>query len=512
MMSTALKRMICIFVLGAALSVVWAQKLITYDAGMGTRSYDDPDVWILYQRVKAVHEGMVLYADSALYNTKQNDFTAYGDVKIELTDTTTIYGDRLFYDANSRVVDIWDDTVRFIDGKTLLKTNHLSYDRNTSIASYNNWGWTTNEDKRLVSRIGNYNSDTKIFYIYVQVDLSDSNMQLYTDTLIYNMNTHIAEFWSPTYIYTDSATMYSERGTYDTDKRYAFSTQASQVVNNEKQIFSDTLRYDEVTEFGIANGHVRLLDTVNNITCTGRYGETSQERHTSFITDSALVVFVSKNQEDSTKLDTMYLHADSVLVVNDSAKQFVSVMAHHHVKTYRKDSQAMCDSAFYSVPDSTLKMFYDPVVWYDHYQCSADTIVLVHDSNGMRNAYLNKNGFCIEQLDPDKFNQVKGRNMVVYFKEGEPDYADILGNAEMVYYITEEDDQGNVSLIGVNVGKGSDMRIYFKDRAPEIVSTYGKPDMNAYPIGKLEPEKRELADFRWLDKRRPKSPTDVFVW
>ena len=102
--------------------------------------------------------------------------------------------------------------------------------------------------------------------------------------------------------------------------------------------------------------------------------------------------------------------------------------------------------------------------------------------------------------------------MVVYFKEGEPDYADILGNAEMVYYITEEDDQGNVSLIGVNVGKGSDMRIYFKDRAPEIVSTYGKPDMNAYPIGKLEPEKRKLADFLWLDKRRPKSPTDVFVW
>ena len=67
-----LKRVLLLFLLMAAVPV-WAQKLITYDAGMGTRDPSDPDVWILYQRVKAKHEGMILYADSALLNTVKNE-------------------------------------------------------------------------------------------------------------------------------------------------------------------------------------------------------------------------------------------------------------------------------------------------------------------------------------------------------------------------------------------------------------------------------------------------------
>jgi hypothetical protein len=152
------------------------------------------------------------------------------------------------------------------------------------------------------------------------------------------------------------------------------------------------------------------------------------------------------------------------------------------------------------------------VVWYEHYQALADTIIVEHDSNGAKRAYLNSNIFCIEQVDPDKFNQVKGRNAVVYFVEGEPDYADVLGNAEMVYYLTEEDNYGRKSLIGVNVGLGSDMRIYFVDRAPDRVVTKGNPDMNTYPLDKLEAEKKQLANFKWIDDRRPKKPLDVFKW
>ena len=102
--------------------------------------------------------------------------------------------------------------------------------------------------------------------------------------------------------------------------------------------------------------------------------------------------------------------------------------------------------------------------------------------------------------------------MVVYFEEGEPWYADILGNAEMVYYLTEEDERGQKTLIGVNVGVGSDMRIYFKDREPDRVVTYGNPDMNTYPLEKLEEEKMQLGNFKWRDEERPKFPLDVFRW
>jgi hypothetical protein len=82
----------CVLWLLAVLAFVpvQGQKLITYDAGKGTRDPSDPDVWILYEKVKAVHEGMTLYADSALLNTVRNDFVAFGNIKVVVTDTTTI--------------------------------------------------------------------------------------------------------------------------------------------------------------------------------------------------------------------------------------------------------------------------------------------------------------------------------------------------------------------------------------------------------------------------------------
>lgn len=507
-----LKR-ICLLLALLMATPIFAQKLITYEAGMGTRDPSDADTWILYQKVRAEHDGMVLHADSALLNQVLNNLTAFGHVKIEISDTTTIYGDQLYYDGESRVLDIWDDTVRLVDGKTVLKTDHLTYDRFSSIAAYDTWGITTNKDKRMVSDIGYYNSETKIFDIYHNVVLTDSNMRLETDTLTYCINTHLAEFWSPTHVYTDSTTMYSEKGTYNTDLRYAHSVKASEVHNGEKHLTCDTLHYYEKTEFGKAIGNVVLIDTINDIIGTSRYAETSQETHTSFLTDSALVRLVNHDDEDSLATpDTIYLHADSILVTNDSARHFQSLTAFKHVKMFREDSQAMCDSAFYSAPDSLLQMYQNPVIWYEHYQCSADTIIVQHDSSGAKKAYLNSNGFAIEQVDPEKYNQVKGRNMVVYFIEGEPHYSDILGNAEMIYYILDEDDYGHRSLVGVNVGAGSDMRIYFVDRAPDRVVTFGNPDMNTYPLDKLDAGKRELENFHWYDSQRPKKPMDVFIW
>ncbi|MBQ8702816.1 MAG: hypothetical protein IJ524_00380 [Bacteroidales bacterium] len=483
-----------------------AQKLIEYTSGMGARDPENSDIWILYRHVRAVHEGMVLDADSAHYNTRENSFMAFRDVTIQLSDTTFIYGQRLHYDGNTRVVDIWDDTVVFLDGGTQLLANHLTYERNRATAYYTEWGYGSSQDRNLFSRQGEYNSDLKQFYIYNDVELTDSTMRLVTDTLLYNTETSVAHFESPTYIYSDSSTIYSELGDYNTDTRFAISYRASHVDNQGRTIDSDTLFYDETREYGRARGHVVIVDSTNELTCTGRYGETSQADGFSFVTDSAHVLFIDNG-------DSLFLHADTVYVTSDSANQLETVRANYHVKVYRRDAQAMCDSAFYRAPDSTLLLYKSPVLWYEHYQCVADTIELLHDSSGMRQAWLRNDCFALQQVDRDKFNQLKGHQGAVYFREGEPDYADVEGNAQMVFYITEEDTAGRTVLVGVNAGVGTSMRIYFDStRAPVRVVTYDNPDMQTYPVGMLPAELKRLPDFRWLPERRPRKPEDVFVW
>lgn len=503
MMSRYCKIILLLLCLVAGGSSVFAQKLITYEAGMGTRDASDPDVWILYQKVRAKHEGMILYADSALLNTKRNDFTAYRHIHIILSDTTELWGDELYYDGNYKVVNIWGDTVLLKDGKTELRSDNLEFDRVANKAIYSHWGKGCNRGDSLDSKVGVYDATEKAFYIMGDVVLHNKDSRVFTDTLVYYTRTEMAQFLSATEIFHDTTYLYSESGKYYTKTGLAQSEKASYLEDGPRTLTCDTLYYNDQTKFGQAFGHVYVTDTVNEVFCNGRYGETDQQKRYTYVTDSALVRYVRDG-------DTLFVHADTIFVANDTAQQLEYIKAYNGVRLYRTDGQGVCDSMYYNAADSTLSMYKNPVLWYGEYQCSADTMHVVHDTAGAKKAYLEGRFFAIEKVDSLKFNQVKGKRCEVFFKDGEPDYADILGSAEMVFYITEDGDDGRPALIGVNVGVGSDMRIYMENREASRVVTKGEPDMHTYPLELLPADKTRLNDFKWQVELRPKDRQDVF--
>ncbi|MCR4816500.1 MAG: hypothetical protein K5842_04865 [Bacteroidales bacterium] len=500
-----LKILLLVLAVGAS-HMVCAQRVIEYVAGMGTRDPNNSDVWILYNKVKAMHDGMTLYTDSASFDTKNNIFIAHRNVRINITDTTTLLGATAIYDGTTRIADVWGDTVTLIDGKTILKTDLLSYDRNSSTASYFHWGHTVHGSAILDSRKGYYHSDSRDIYLFDEVILYDSSSQLETDTLLYNTITSLAIFISPTNIYSDSSTIYSEDGTYNTDSHDAASFLATRLTNREKWLTADTLFFNDNTEYGEAFGNVTIVDTLNNVICKGNVGITNQSERLSFVTDSALIVFIDKG-------DSLFMHADTIWAYNNDRRQFEAAKAYRNVRVYRDDAQAVCDSLYYSAEDSTVSMYYNPVVWYEDYQCVADTIVCHFDSAGVDRVYLNGNVMAVEKVDSLKFNQVKGRNSIVYLLKSEPLYSDILGSARMVYYVLDEESvNGKIErrLVGINAGVGSDMRIYFKKRKPSRFVTIGTPDMKMYPPDQLPEEEKTLPGFEWKDNIRPHNRNEVF--
>lgn len=506
-------KIVCNLLRSALLLLAWiawggditAQKLINYTSGMGTRDIDNPNVWILYQGVRAEHDGMLLFADSALLDMEKNDFTAFGNIEIVISDTTTIWGDQLYYDGNERIAHVWDDTVVLVDGETVLLSPQLKYDRNTSIASYSRWGHGVNNGRILDSKNGMYNSETDIFFAEGDVVLMDSSSRLETDSIYYNTQTTIANIVCATHIYQDTSMVYSELGSYNSSTGMAISEKGSYLVSGSTTLDCDLLHYYEKEKKGYAWGNVVIIDTSNDIICTSKYGTTDQRSHESFVTDSALVKIKYEK-------DTIWIHADTLFIVNDSADKLKTLRAFYHVKVYRNDAQGKCDSLFYQSSDSIADMFGSPIMWYEYYQCTADTISVKHDSAGICQTWFRTNAMAVEKVDMEKYNQLKGKQGVAYFTDGEPSYVDILGNSQMVYYVTDEDAQGRKSLIGVNAGVGADMRIYIKNQKPIRMVTYSNPDMHTYPLNKLPQEEKQLKGFSWQESSRPRKPLDVMTW
>ena len=124
---------------------------------------------------------------------------------------------------------------------------------------------------------------------------------------------------------------------------------------------------------------------------------------------------------------------------------------------------------------------------------------------------FNNNAFISQKIDKNKFNQINGKTAIVYLDGKNPLYSDIIGNAQSIYYLTEKDETGQETLLGVNVGIGSGIRIYFdKNREPIRIVTYTNPDMTTYPINELPDEKKLLKGFKWWQERRPIHVNDIY--
>ena len=186
---------------------------------------------------------------------------------------------------------------------------------------------------------------------------------------------------------------------------------------------------------------------------------------------------------------------------------FTKYLSFGYYPFYREDIQGACDSLTYNVIDSLLTMFYNPVIWSGENQLTADTIYFeILDSINIL-ADLRKSGFIAASLfDEQDFNQIKGLNIIGHIRNRKLVEVDVIGNAECLYYIQEDDN----SLMGVNSSTTSEMKILFENNEVQSIIFYNNPNGNIYPDEQLDAKERFLKDFRWLNTYRSLSPEDIF--
>jgi lipopolysaccharide export system protein LptA len=182
-----------------------------------------------------------------------------------------------------------------------------------------------------------------------------------------------------------------------------------------------------------------------------------------------------------------------------------TIKAYHNVRVYKSNLQAISDSLFYNSADSTLRWFKNPIMWGEGSQQTGDTIYLQMRNSKLSSVQVLQSAFSVNvEKDSAHFNQVKGKVMTGFFKEGKIQSLYVDGNAESIYF-TKDD---NNVYKEMNQTVSSRLKITFKDDEIADLLTIKEAESAITPLSKLN-EDVFLTGFMWKPELRPLSKRDI---
>jgi len=446
-------------------------------------------------------QDVLLYCDSAYQYLDRNEITAFSNVRIVQSDTMTITGDRGFYDGNKRLARMTGQVVTMRDPRMTLTTTALDYDLTRRTAFYTVGGHIVDPKNTLDSQQGFYDTNSKVFVFkrdvhLVSLDEQGQPTDLRNDTLTFNTSTKIAYFDGPTRIKSPQGDLYAEKGTYNTVTRVSNFARNAKIDTPGYLLGGDVLVYDQVKLYGVATGHVSLISKKDNLVLRGDQGRYWRALGRTKLFGTRPVV------RNISGKDTLYMAADTLLSVEarpGRASQRPILYAWPKVQIFRGKMQGRCDSLTYDRQDSIIYLNRDPVVWQARNQLTSDSMNLRFKRGQLDRASLFANAFAIQEDTVLDYNQVKGRNMVAYFRRSQMARIDVLGNAESLYYTLE----GDTAMSGMNKSFSASMTLRFIDNKIKNLTWVGNPDASYIPIHELKATDKELKGFRWRPTERP---------
>jgi len=197
------------------------------------------------------------------------------------------------------------------------------------------------------------------------------------------------------------------------------------------------------------------------------------------------------------------LNSPANFATNDSTNRYFE--AFHNVRIFSDSVQAVSDSLFYSFRDSTFRLYYEPAIWGKNSQITGDTILLHTKNKQMDRFEAFKNGFMVNQVEGNAFNQVKSTRIDGYFTNGNMDSLRAKGSAESIYFVQDDDS----AYIGINEVTADIIDAYFANKELHKVVYRTEATGTMWPIKDKSPEEMRLKGFTWREAERPKTKYDL---
>ncbi|MDA3868105.1 MAG: hypothetical protein PF489_15345 [Salinivirgaceae bacterium] len=499
---------LCFFTLVLGAQVVFAQN--TEEKGgridlkradfLGTNQRIDKNAKRIIGNVKLKQDDVFMYCDSVYLYAERNDFKAFGNIHLVKGDSIEVFSDTLYHYGNRRLSKFRGNVI-MKDKKVQLFTDSLDYDMMLNQAYYLNGGRIVDSTSVLESLVGRYYTSREQFFFKDSVVVKNESFDMYTDTLEYHSNTKMAYFRGPTTVVSDTNTIYAERGWYDLNRDFGRIHQNARYTNTSQTLDCDTLYYDRNKGYGEAFSNVVMKSLTDSVVLTSNYAYYNEIEKSSLATDSATMIQISAT-------DTLYMHADTLLSYVDSVDADMrTILAYYKVQMFSKNIQMRCDSIAFAFGDSLVKLFGNPIMWSDSNQMKAKNIQFRIVDNELTDVYLKENAIIITENDSIHYNQIKGFQITGHLQAHELQEAAVDRRSETIYYLEDEG-----QLTGMNKTRCRKMNVHFRNGQPHKIVWLSEPVGKVLPLSDLNPGNMFFNEFEWLDHLRPKERKDIYIW
>ena len=492
----------------------------------------------LYGEVILVNEGQKLFTDYLHYDMNTDVATYYTGATIT-DDSTTIRSDKGYFYMKTKDI-FFKDSVVVVSPEFTLRSDTLKFNTNSKIATflaptlivqdsskiYCEGGYydTRNKsaefrknpqyvegEKVAIADTIRYNGNTKEVFLLGNARFKEGSRVATANRIRYNEITEITLLEGNAVIVDEGQNIVADTISYDKLNESYATRGRSHIVDGDQILDANQVDYDKETEMGMAVGNVIWRDTAQHITIVSEYANYKKEND--YIKASGgrngRPLFISDIDGDS-----LFMTSDTLVSIKgDTLTGDTSRVMHAYfdVRIYKSDLQAVCDSLLYNSTDS-LFWFFDnrpnetPIIWSDTTQFTADTIRLQLANSKIDRIFLRNNSFIINSPDEKFYNQIKGKNSIAYFTEGELDYVHVTGNAESVYYPLDD----ARAYIGANKTICSEMKIYFGDNTVTGIKFFAQPQATLTPMKKADHRALLMDGFRWEKSKRPVNLDSLF--
>ena len=464
-----------------------------------------PDAQVVRGKVHFTHAGSQLWCDSAYFFQESNSVEAFGHVHFKQGDTLSLTCDYADYDGADQMMHARRNVVLKHRTQTLY-TDSLDYDRIYDLAYFFEGGKLVDGKDRLVSDWGAYSTATRQASFYYGVEMYSGKNHITTDTLHYDTRTSIAHVVGPSTITSKGSVVHTSDGYMNsrTDRSQLFGR--STIVDREKSITGDSLFHDNSNGDNEGFGNVVYIDRENKNELHADRLFYNEKTGFGYATRRALLL-------DYSQKDTLWMHSDSIKMYTfniGTDSVYRKVHAFPHVRAYRTDVQAVCDSLVFNSQDSCMTMYRDPIAWNANRQLLGEEIRVYMNDSTIRKAEIINQALSVEQVDDkDHFNQISSTRMDAFFIDGAMRRADATGNVKSLYYNADSKDS---VLTELNYLETDTLRM-FLSRERQLQKIWAsKSTGTMYPVTQIPPEKYRLPEFNWFDYVRPLDKNDIFDW